>query len=244
MDPDLVAAVVSAESDGFSDGISVVGAVGLMGVMPAGPGLEWRPETEELLEPAVNLKWGTAILAQIIRQSGGDISAALAAYNGGWRNAEFRVPRDYAREVLDDYGRAMAASSGLSPDIASEWRVIVNWRTGYLPVGGDDSALLAAGSVVTDERLIYDYVDVRGRHFYLTGYAVAVALTVPAEWSAALPSSDTVGAELMERMGVEKNKSSDSNSKVLLACLPSLTRLRGRLSTSHFAPSSCPKWHR
>jgi len=146
--------------------------------------------------------------------------------------------------VLDDYGRAMAASSGLSPDIASEWRVIVNWRTGYLPVGGDDSVLLAAGSVVTDERLIYDYVDVRGRHFYLTGYAVAVALTVPAEWSAALPSSDTVGAELMERMGVEKTKSSDSNSKVLLACLPSLTRLRGRLSTSHFAPSSCPKWHR
>ena len=51
LDPDFIAAVVQEESNGRKDGVSTVGAVGLMGVMPQGPGLEWRPTTEELLKP-------------------------------------------------------------------------------------------------------------------------------------------------------------------------------------------------
>src|SRR5688572_15901673 len=60
LDPDLIASVVNAESNGIPDGISYMGAVGLMGVMPTGPGMEWRPTTDELIDPTTNLTWGGA----------------------------------------------------------------------------------------------------------------------------------------------------------------------------------------
>ena len=41
LDPDFIAAVINAESNGNQDVVSRMGAVGLMGVMPTGPGLEW-----------------------------------------------------------------------------------------------------------------------------------------------------------------------------------------------------------
>ena len=74
LDPDFIAAVVKEESNGRMDGVSLVGAVGLMGVMPKGPGLEWRPTSEELVNPGVNLRWGVAILAEVVRQAGGDLA--------------------------------------------------------------------------------------------------------------------------------------------------------------------------
>jgi len=120
LDPDFIAAVILAESNGNYNVVSRVGAVGLMGVMPAGPGLEWRPSSEALLKPEINLSWGVAILTEIIRQSGGDLVAALAAYSAGWDNANSRIPQGYASQVLDAYGRAVAVRSGVSPNIAAE----------------------------------------------------------------------------------------------------------------------------
>ncbi|MFN2188330.1 MAG: transglycosylase SLT domain-containing protein, partial [Candidatus Promineifilaceae bacterium] len=51
IDPDLVSAVIEAESNGDQLVVSRVGAVGLMGIMPTGPGLEWRPEEDKLFDP-------------------------------------------------------------------------------------------------------------------------------------------------------------------------------------------------
>ena len=48
LDPDLVAAVVLVESNGYSGVVSYAGAVGLMGIMPQGPGFEFRPNATHL----------------------------------------------------------------------------------------------------------------------------------------------------------------------------------------------------
>lgn len=38
-----------------------------------------------LFDPATNIEYGTAYLAQQYRRAGGDVTAAASAYNGGWR---------------------------------------------------------------------------------------------------------------------------------------------------------------
>lgn len=251
LDPDFIAAVIKEESDGDPRAVSYAGAVGLMGVMPTGPGLEWRPPSEELVNPATNLRWGVAILAEVIRQSGGDFYAALAAYSGGWDNVNSRVPRRYAVSVLNNYGRAVAARNGVSPEIASQWTLAVEIRRGHVP----NESLLVLGSQPVSglktygEHTVYKYVDQSGRAYHVKGYAVPVALVVPLANEAALfGNGDAADAQLPARVqqgNDETNvKAADRNPHVLLACLPSLSRLRGRASTRWFAPSNCPSWHR
>lgn len=243
IDPDLIAAVVEAESHGDPVAESHVGAVGLMGVMPTGPGFEWRPTREELRDPFTNLDWGTAILTDILRQSGGDISAALAAYNGGWRQTDIPVTQNYAAQVLNYYGQAVAARSGVSPEIATEWSIAVEINRGYIP----SETLLVGKEPVSGLRtygghMLFRDVDSMGRAFYIRAYAVPVGLRVPLEEApATLGPSDRVEPIIMARLGLgEPEKIATSNAHVLLACLPSLRRLRGRLSTRWYAPSGCP----
>lgn len=247
LDPDLIAAVIREESNGDYHGISRAGAVGLMGVMPSGPGLEWRPQPEELLNPGTNMRWGVAILSDIMQQAGGDPYAALAAYSGGWEYVNSRVPRQYAASVLDYYARAVVVRNGLSPDIASRWTLAVEMRRGNVP----NQSLLVLGSQPVSglrtygRHTLYSYVDERGRAYYVEAYAVPVALVVPvARDMPQLAHSDWLEPELQVRLGETHEKIGGSNPRVLLACLPSLSRLRGRASTRWFAPSYCPSWHR
>jgi hypothetical protein len=244
LDPDFVAAVVEAESNGNQFVVSRVGAVGLMGIMPTGPGLEWRPTEEQLFKPNVNLSWGVAILGEIIRQSGGDISAALAAYSGGWDQVTSRVPRQYASQVLDLYGRAVAVRNRVAPEIASKWTIATELTRGHIPV---EELILhdqpISGLRKYGEHVVFHYTDDKGYTYYVRGYAVPLALVVPLEMNTGTSRSDSVDSQLMERLGVTETKISDSNPRVLLACLPSLSRLRGQLATRWFAPSSCPSWH-
>lgn len=253
LDPDFIAAVINAESSGNHSVISQKGAVGLMGVMPTGPGLEWRPSADDLANPAVNLRWGVAILADVVRQAGGDLYAALAAYSGGWANVDNGVPRSYATAVLDSYGRAIAVRNRIQPDIATQWTVAIKLRHGNVLHGHEphDSLLVlgdqpVSGLYTFGEHLIYDYVDKNGRAYYIVGYAVPVALVVPvANDSAIYGDSEQVDAHLRARLGEQVGvKEASSNPRVLLACLPSLDRLRGHASTRWFAPSDCPSWHR
>lgn len=247
LDPDLIAAVIHEESNGHVDVVSRVGAVGLMGVMPARPGLEWRPSSEALMDPERNLRWGVAILTEIIRQSGGDIYAALAAYSGGWEQVESRVPQEYAANVLDNYGRAVAARNGVSPDIASRWTIAIEMRRGHvvpqeLLVLGEQPV---SGLRTYGRHVIYEYPSTEGRPFRLLGYAVPVALVVPLASDTKTHSrGDQVDLHLQARLGNGSVKIRNSNPQVLLACLPSLSRLRGQVSTRWYAPSDCPHWHR
>jgi hypothetical protein len=247
LDPDFVAAVVREESDGDPRVVSRVGAVGLMGVMPTSPGLEWRPKVEELKDPTINLRWGVAILSEIVRQSGGDLYSALAAYSGGWDRVNSRVPRNYAASVLDYYGRAIVARNGISPDIASRWTLAIEIRRGHVPT----EPLLVLGNqpvsglITYGEHMVFDYVDQTGRSYYVKGYAVPVALIVPiGSDSTSFGSADTLEIELQARLGETSAKITSSNPRILIACLPSLSRLRGHASTRWFAPSYCPSWHR
>ncbi len=245
LDPDLIAAVIQEESHGDHQVVSYMGAVGLMGVMPSGPGLEFRPSAEALKRPTTNLHWGAAILTEIIRQSGGDIYAALAAYSGGWELVETRIPQLYATSILNNYGRAVAARNGVSPDIATNWTVAIEMRRGH--VVGDDLLVLGeqplSGLRTYGEHVIYTDVDEQGRAYHIRGYAVPVALVIPAD-AVSYGHSDQVEAPLQARLGERVEKVNHTNPEVLIACLPSLSRLRGRVSTRWYAPSQCPSWHR
>ncbi len=249
LDPDFIAAVIKEESNGQVDQVSSAGAVGLMGVMPAGPGLEWRPSTDELKNPAVNLRWGVGILTEVVRQSGGDLYSALAAYSGGWPQVDSRVPREYAANVLDNYGRAVMARNGQKPDFASQWTIAIEMNRGYVPV--DPILVLGqeplSGLHLYGKHTVYNYVDDSGKSYYITGYAVPVALVVPLDMAPASASAPGSGQSIslqVEDLPPQKVKGADSNSHVILACLPSLSRLRGQSSTRWFAPSQCPNWHR
>ena len=247
--PDLIAAVIREESNGQPGGLSTLGAVGLMGVMPAGPGLEWRPSTEELLQPAINLRWGVQILADVVRQSGGDLGAALAAYNGGWAEVDNNIPQQYAASVLDNYGRAIATRNNVSPDIAAQWTIAIELTKGN--VTNDPFLVLGtqpvSGLWMYGEHIIYDYIDQSGRAYHIRGYAVPVALVVPPEQlsgGGVLGNGTSVELQLQSRQGETDIKIANRNPRIILACLPSLNRLRGHVSTRWFAPTDCPDWHR
>lgn len=242
--PDFIAAVIKHESDGDYQVVSRMGAVGLMGIMPAGPGLEWRPSPEELLTPTVNLRWGMAILSTIVRQSGGDVYAALAAYNGGWDQVNSRGPRDYAADVLDSYARAVLVRYGISPDMATQWTIAIEMVAGHV----SSQSLLVLGNQPLAElrtlapHTVYRYADEKsGQTYYIRGYAVPV--TPLAAQTENVGLFDTEVAPFAQP-GEKGEKAPNSDPRVVLACLPSLDRLRGHASTRWYAPSSCPSWHR
>ncbi len=71
IDPNLVAAVMMTESQGYPNATSPMGAVGLMQVI----GGAYDPET--------NISQGVQILAYDLQQFNGDLEYSLAAYNAG-----------------------------------------------------------------------------------------------------------------------------------------------------------------
>lgn len=247
VDPDLIAAIIENESNGTEDVVSEAGAIGLMGVMPYGPELQSRPSAESLLNPYTNLNWGVAILTDILQQSGGDVYAALAAYNAGWEFADTAVPHQYAARVLDDYGRAIVARNGISPDIASRWTLAIEIHVGYV---SNESLLILgdqplSGLQMFGEHVVFDRVGENGRAYFVKGYAVPIALVVPLNTPPVLfGNSNTIEAQLQTRLGEAIEKMPNSSSHVLIACLPSLNRLRGHASTRWFAPSNCPSSQR
>jgi soluble lytic murein transglycosylase len=87
--PSWIMAVVRQESAFASNARSRVGARGLMQIMPAtgkqlARGLGLRlPRADSLLEPSLNLLFGSNYLAQLKQQFGGQIALATAAYNAG-----------------------------------------------------------------------------------------------------------------------------------------------------------------
>jgi len=129
LDPDLVAAIIYEESHGLPNRVSVVGAVGLMQIMPKEAGFSWRPTAAELLDPPVNLYWGTRTFAQVLQQAEGSLSRALAAYNGGWEQEHLRATQLFAGKVLDHYARAIAARAGFNARSMKKWTLALDIQT-------------------------------------------------------------------------------------------------------------------
>ncbi len=79
--PELVLAIVNAESDFDPWAVSATGAQGLMQIMPF-----WLKEAgkpgDNLFDPRTNLRLGCTILAWYLKRSHGDITLALQSYYG------------------------------------------------------------------------------------------------------------------------------------------------------------------
>ncbi len=124
LDPDFLASVVWRESFGLVDASSYMGAVGLMQVMPAEAGYAGRPTREELLDPEVNMRFGTEILVLAISMADGDIFRAMTLYNGGSTYADTNEARGYAQDVITLYMRAVAMRNGYSYEEVTSWGLI------------------------------------------------------------------------------------------------------------------------
>jgi len=125
--PLVLLALVRQESFFDPDAVSSASAMGLTQVIPstaqeiAGQLEEANFRNSDLFRPRVSLRFGAYYLGAQLRLFDGDLSAALAAYNGGPGNAQrwlevapddpdlfleiidFSETRDYVRLVLENY---------------------------------------------------------------------------------------------------------------------------------------------
>jgi soluble lytic murein transglycosylase-like protein len=112
LDPNLVRAVITAESDWDPATVSHAGAQGLMQLMP-----ETASDlaVADPFDPAQNIEGGARYLAMMLERFGGDEAKALAAYNWGPSNVEAggRLPAE-TRTYLQRVARFKALyASGL-----------------------------------------------------------------------------------------------------------------------------------
>lgn len=86
--PQLVLSVIHVESYFDRFALSYVGAQGLMQIMPF-----WKKElgrtSDNLLDPAVNLRYGTTILKHYLDREKGDWNRALQRYNGSYGRTKY-----------------------------------------------------------------------------------------------------------------------------------------------------------
>ena len=143
LDPALVFGLIRQETRFMPQLKSVVGAAGLMQVMPATAryvakkiGLPWT-DPALITDPLTNLKLGTAYLKMVLDDLGGSQPMATAAYNAGpgrprrWRegptletaiwaeNIPFNETRDYVKKVMSNAAVYGALLDGRQPPPAA-----------------------------------------------------------------------------------------------------------------------------
>jgi soluble lytic murein transglycosylase len=114
VDPDLIRAVIKAESDFKVSARSNKGAMGLMQLMPDTARLH---NVGDAYNPSENVEGGARHLRMLLDRYQGDLELSLAAYNAGSAAVEkhrgippFPETREYVRRVLrfyDSYRNAL-----------------------------------------------------------------------------------------------------------------------------------------
>lgn len=103
--PELLHAVIRAESAYQPNALSHAGACGLMQLMP---GTAERFNVRDIWEPAENIRGGATYLRLLLDMFDNDLRLALAAYNAGENAVKkygneippYRETQDYVRKVL------------------------------------------------------------------------------------------------------------------------------------------------
>ncbi len=93
LEPELVLAVIQIESAFNPYAVSVVGAQGMMQVMPFWKKEIGRPD-DNLINMETNLRYGCTILRHYLDKEKGNVAPALARYNGSYGSYK------YSRKVM------------------------------------------------------------------------------------------------------------------------------------------------
>ena len=114
VNPQVVAALIRAESAGRPKAVSHKGARGLMQLMPA-TAQRFGVRKEHLFDPKQNLEAGTRYLSWLIDQFPNDLARVLAAYNAGEGAVTryggippYKETRTYVRRIFTTLGLTIA----------------------------------------------------------------------------------------------------------------------------------------
>lgn len=120
VNPQLVAAVIRAESAFDPRAISPKGARGLMQLMPA-TGKRYGVRTAELFQPEKNIDAGVRYLAFLAKKFDGDLPKVLAGYNAGEGAVDryrgippYRETQGYVKRILGYLGLPLALVASLA----------------------------------------------------------------------------------------------------------------------------------
>ena len=129
LEPELLAAVIYAESRFDSDVVSSAGAVGLMQLLPeTAKGIALRTGGDrfvvsDLSDPEINVRYGSWYLDHLRARYDGDVRLALAAYHAGqgnvdrWLDAGSGIAFPETSDYVDEVMRARRAYAKAYPDL-------------------------------------------------------------------------------------------------------------------------------
>jgi soluble lytic murein transglycosylase-like protein len=115
VNPELVRAVIKAESNGNPQAVSRKGALGLMQLMPS---TAMELGVKDVFSPQDNLDAGVRYLRSLLQRYNGDLDRALAAYNAGAGAVDrargvprYRETQDYVKKITKSYRDASQAAA-------------------------------------------------------------------------------------------------------------------------------------
>jgi len=116
VDPELIHAIIRAESDYDSFALSLKGAMGLMQLMPETAA---QYGVRNVFDPAQNIEGGTKYVKDLIKLYNGQTKLILAAYNAGQEAVRkyggtippYQETRDYISRIMAKYNKAVTRTT-------------------------------------------------------------------------------------------------------------------------------------